>query len=509
MFEEQFPADFICEAVDQTRGWFYSLHAESTLLFDEPCFLNCVCLGLILDEQGEKMSKSRGNVVDPWSVLDEHGADALRWYLFTASQPGESRRFSVNLVGEVVRKFLLTLWNTYSFFVSYANIDGFDPTATQEVPVEERPALDRWILSELHTLVRTVDEGLTDYDVTGAARPIQAFVDDVSNWYVRRSRRRFWKSEQDADKAAAYQTLYEVLVTVSKLLAPFMPFVSEAMYQNLVRSVDADVRESVHLVDFPTYDAGLIDESLMFDTRLTMRVASLGHAARNKAQIKVRQPLAAALVRARTPAERWALESLADQIEEELNVKKLRFVDTDDLVDYKVKPVHAKLGPKYGALLPQLSKALAGLPADSVAQSVEAGETVEVNVDGQTIPLLPEEIEVETVVKAGYAVAEEGGTVVGIETELTEDLVREGLAREVVRRIQLLRKDAGFDLDDRIRTYYQASAGLDSVVTDHADYIAAETLSDGLVEAPPPARATSDSFDIDGETITLGVERLT
>ncbi len=508
LFKEQFPADFICEAVDQTRGWFYTLHAESTLLFDEPCFLNCVCLGLILDENGEKMSKSRGNVVDPWSVLNVHGADALRWYLYTASQPGESRRFSVNLVGEVVRKFLLTLWNTYSFFVTYANIDQFDPTTTEEVPVPDRPALDRWILSELHNLVRHVDEGLEKYDVTGAARPIQAFVDDLSNWYVRRSRRRFWKSEHDTDKAAAYQTLYEVLVTLSKLLAPFMPFTSEAMYQNLVRSVDPDAPESVHLTDFPTYRPELIDESLMFDTRLVMRVASLGHAARNKAQIKVRQPLAAAVVKTRTPAERAALEVLVDQLQEELNVKEVRFVDTEDLVDYRVKPVHAKLGPKYGALLPRLSEALAHLSAEGVARRVQAGEPVEVSVDGQVIELLPDEILVETVEKAGYAVAVEGETVVAIETKLTDELVREGLAREVVRRIQTLRKDAGFELDDRIRTYYQASEYLASVIAEHAAYITSETLTEELSEAMPPASVMAGSFSIDGETITLGVERL-
>lgn len=508
LFDEQFPADFICEAVDQTRGWFYTLHAESTLLFDEPCFLNCVCLGLILDEAGEKMSKSRGNVVDPWSVLNTHGADALRWYLYTASQPGESRRFSVDLVGEVVRKFLLTLWNTYSFFVTYANIDQFDPTATEEVPAAERPALDRWILSELHNLVRHVDEGLDNYDVTGSARPIQAFVDDLSNWYVRRSRRRFWKSEHDADKAAAYQTLYEVLVTLSKLLAPCMPFMSDAMYQNLVRSVDPNAPESVHLSDFPMFNPDLIDESLMFDTHLVMRVASLGHAARNKAQIKVRQPLAVAIVQTRTPAEQAALEALAEQLEEELNVKELRFVSDDGLVDYRVKPVHAKLGPKYGTLLPRLAEALAGLPADSVARSVQAGRPVELNLDGQVIELLPEEIQVSSVDKAGYAVAEEGGTVVAIETELTDELVREGLAREVVRRIQTLRKDAGFALDDRIRTHYQAGERLASVVAEHRAYITSETLSLELAKAKPPAGVTANTYHIDGETITLGVERL-
>lgn len=507
MFEDQFPADFVCEAVDQTRGWFYTLHAESTMLFDEPCFLNNLTLGLILDEQGEKMSKSRGNVVDPWSVIKSHGADALRWYLFTASQPGETRRFSVNLVGEVVRKFMLTLWNTYSFFVTYANIDGFDPSQN-EVSVADRRALDRWILSELHALVQLVDERLAAYDVTSAARPIQAFVDDVSNWYVRRSRRRFWKSEHDADKWAAYHTLYEVLVTLSKLLAPFAPFVADAIYQNLVRSVDADAPMSVHLTYFPSHAPELVDAALMFNTRLAMRVASLGHAARNQAQIRVRQPLAAALVQTRTPAEQEALEQLADQLKEELNVKEIRFVDADEMLEYAVKPVHAKLGPKYGGLLPQLEKALAGLPADTLARQVMDGEPVGLNVGGQTVEITADELQVESLHRDGYAVAEEGGTVVGIETHLTEPLIREGMAREVVRRIQTLRKDADFSLDDHIRTFYEASEYLASVVAEHAEYITAETLTDELVQAPPPRSVTSDQFDIDGESITIGVEQL-
>jgi isoleucyl-tRNA synthetase len=508
LFDDQFPADFVCEAVDQTRGWFYTLHAESTMLFDQPCFLNNLTLGLILDEQGEKMSKSRGNVVDPGSVLNAHGADALRWYLFTASQPGETRRFSVNLVGEVVRKFLLTLWNTYSFFVTYADIDGFDPSTAPQVAVADRPALDRWILSELHALSQLVDERLADYDVTGAARPIQGFVDDLSNWYVRRSRRRFWKSEHDADKWAAYHTLYEALVTLSKLLAPFTPFVADAIYQNLVRSVNDAAPVSVHLADFPSYDAELIDDALMFNTRLAMRVASLGHAARNKAQIRVRQPLSAALVQTRTPAEQAALELLADQLEEELNVKEVRFADADEMLEYAVKPVHAKLGPKYGGLLPQLEKALAGLPANALAHQVMAGEPVEVDVGGQTVELMADELEVESMNRTGYAVAEEGGTVVGIETTLTQPLIREGLAREVVRRIQMLRKDADFNLDDHIRTFYTATEGLASVMAEHADYITAETLTDELVEAPPPADAASGRFDIDGESTTIGVQRL-
>jgi isoleucyl-tRNA synthetase len=508
IFKEQFPADFISEGVDQTRGWFYSLHAIATLLFDQPCFLNCVSLGLILDEKGEKMSTSRGNVVDPWSVLNVHGSDAVRWYLYTASPPGESRRFSANLVGEVVRKFLLTLWNTYSFFVTYANIDGFDPRQTETVPVAERSTMDRWILSELHDLTRRVDNALDRYDITGASRPIQAFVDDLSNWYVRRSRRRFWKSEHDRDKAAAYQTLYEVLTTLSGLLAPFTPFIAEVMYQNLVRSVYEDAPESVHLTDFPTYDEALIDEGLMADMRLAMRVASLGHAARNKARIKVRQPLAAALIVTRTPAERRALEALAEHLRDELNVKELRFVEAEELVTYQVRPVLDKLGPKYGALVPELSRALADLPADDVACRVERGETVTVTVDGREVELLPEEIEVQTVDREGYAVAGEGGTLVGVDTTLTDELVREGLAREIVRRIQALRKEADFELDERIRTYVQADGLLAEVLDEYREYITGETLTRELVKGAPPADVTSGTFNINDETLIVGVERI-
>jgi isoleucyl-tRNA synthetase len=320
-FRRSHPADFISEAVDQTRGWFYTLHALSTLLnFANPesvpsgvCFRNVICLELILDGKGEKMSKSRGNVVEPWSVINAHGADALRWYLFTASPPGTARRFSTDLVGEALRKFLLTLWNTYSFFVTYAVIDHFDPSAPGGT-AGERSDLDRWVLSELNALVDRATRYMEDYSPTETGRAIQAFVDDLSNWYVRRSRRRFWKSENDADKLAAHQTLYTCLVTVVKLLAPFAPFVAEEMYQNLVCSAFPDEPESVHLAEWPQADPSLVDEALMADTRLVMRVASLGRNARARAGIKVRQPLAKVLVRPRHPAEAEALRRLAPQV---------------------------------------------------------------------------------------------------------------------------------------------------------------------------------------------------
>ncbi len=507
-FKSQFPADFISEAIDQTRGWFYSLHAISTLVFDEPCFLNCVCLGHIQDAEGHKMSKSRGNVIEPWQVIEKYGADALRWFLYTATPVGNSYRFAVEPIGEVVRKFLLTLWNTYTFFVTYANIDGFDPLE-HDVPLDERSDLDRWVLSELNLLVKRVDEGLAAYDVTGAARPITAFVDDLSNWYVRRSRRRFWRSEEDRDKVAAYLTLWQCLTTLAKLLAPFTPFIAEELYQNLVRSVEADAPESVHLCDFPVADEAAVDEELVADTRLVQRVVSLGHAARNRAGIKVRQPLARVVVRPRHEAEVDSLRRLSDQILDELNVKTLNFVaEAAEVVDYHIRPQPAVLGKKYGARFPHIRAAVAGMDQAELARRFAAGETVEVTLDdGTTVSLAADEVDVQVTPKGGYAAAEEAGYLVAITTELTDELVQEGLARELVRRIQTMRKDAGFRIEDTIVTYYQASPALKAVLDDFGEYIKGETLSTELVEAEPPAGAYRQQLTVDGEEITLGLVR--
>ena len=504
--EEQFPADFICEAVDQTRGWFYSLHAISTLLFDQPCYRNCVCLGLILDAEGEKMSKSRGNVVDPWTVLDAHGADALRWYLYTATPPGNDRRFSVELVGEVIRNFMLTLWNVYSFFVTYANIDGWQPATNPEST--NLPVLDRWILSELHLLVQRVTDALDNYDVTGAARPVERFVEDLSNWYVRRSRRRFWKGEEDEDKAAAYSTLYECLTTLARLLAPFMPFIAEEMYQNLVRSVDAAAPESVHLCEYPQANEALIDEQLVEDMQLVMRLVSLGHGARNQAVIKLRQPLAQALFKVRSADEAQSLRRLRDQVLDELNVKELVILqDEGQVVDYHVSPVAHLLGKKYGAFFPNIRAALANLDAAELAQRLRSGEDITLQVEGQTVELLPEELEVRSEAREGYAAAEEAGYLAAVSTTLDEGLIQEGLARELVRRIQIMRKEAGFRIEDRIITYYQASPALREVLEALGQYIKGETLSTELVEAEPPAAARAQTFEIEGEEITLGLIR--
>jgi isoleucyl-tRNA synthetase len=448
LFEKFFPADYICEAVDQTRGWFYTLHALSTLLFDRPCFQNVICLGHILDASGEKMSKSKGNVVDPWLVLDSHGADALRWYLLTSSPAGSVRRFSADLVGETLRRFLLTLWNTYSFFVTYANIDKFDPCMANDVAYESE--LDRWILSELNQLIDEVTKAMDGYNPTDAGRRIQGFVEDLSNWYVRRSRRRFWKSESDADKLSAYVTLYECLVTLSKLLAPLTPFVAEEMYQNLVRSCYPDEPKSVHLAHFPIADLGKVDEQLSQDTRLAMKVASLGRAARSMKGIKVRQPLSRVLVQARSKGEREGLERLKPQVLEELNVKDIEFLEPD-------------------------IKVLSYL-ADR---------------DGEK-----------------YAVASDAsGFAAAIDTEITPALADEGMARELVHRLQTMRKRASFDIADYISTYYQAGPSLQRVMQEFTPYIKQETLSRDLIEGIPQD-AYTESHKIAGEEITLGVKRL-
>ncbi len=437
----RFPADYISEAVDQTRGWFYSLHAISTLLFNQRCYRNVICLGHVLDAKGEKMSKAKGNVVEPWAVINKYGADALRWYFFTSTAAGNVYRFDEAMVAEVARRFLATLWNVYSFFVTYANIDRFTPGG--EGASAEPSELDRWIISELNQLIVDVDSGLDGYNPTEAGRRIESFVDELSNWYVRRSRRRFWKSESDADKQAAYNTLYECLVTLSRLLAPFTPFLAEGMYQNLVVSAFAEAPDSVHLADFPVADEAKIDRRLSDDIRLAMKVSSLGRAARSQAGIKVRQPLAKVVVGAATGKERESLARTKSQILEELNVKELKFVDDVAELD-----------------------------------------------------------------KAGYEVVSEGGHSVAIPTEISPQLQAEGLAREIVRRLQTMRRSAGFDIADHITTYYQGDDYIKQVMADFADFIKQETLSRQLVEGVPEEGVFTESHRLSGYDILLGVKRL-
>lgn len=513
IFEQQYPADYICEAVDQTRGWFYSLHAIGTMLKDSETFKNVICLGLILDGDGYKMSKSRGNVVDPWDVLNTHGADAFRWYLYTASPPGQERRFSVDLVGEVVRNFTLTLWNVYSFFVTYANLDRWTPA---DISAQEEPqtldGLDRWLRSELHALVRDVTKALEHYDVPGATRPIQTFVDDLSKWYLRRSRRRFWKAESDSDKRSAYETLYEALVILSKLLAPTMPFLADELYQNLVRSFDDNAPESVHLTDWPQFDESAIDEVLNSEMTLVMKLASLGHAARNQAQIKVRQPLAEVAFSVVNQEEARALLAHADLLADELNVKRVRVLGgAGEVVSYTLKPLPKQLGQKYKGQFPKVSQAIVDLDAGLAGPILLDGQAVQVTVDGNVLDILPDEVEVRAEAHQGLVVASEGAYLAALTTQLTPELIREGLAREFVRRVQDLRKQAEFDIADRIKLFVQGSPALVDAIENQKVYIMGETLAVELayeLRSSDPGASMETEIEFDGEMAKVRVEKI-
>ena len=507
IFARQFPADFISEAVDQTRGWFYSLHAISTLLFDQPSFKNVICLGLILDADGQKMSKSRGNIVDPWDVLKVHGADAFRWYLYTAGPPGQERRFSVDLVGEVLRSFSLPLWNVYAFFVTYANLDHWSPPVQdQTAPEVEYNQLDRWLISELNSLVDQVTQALEAYDVTGATRPVAVFVDNLSKWYLRRSRRRFWKSESDADKAAAYATLYEALTKISQLLAPTMPFLAEELHQNLVRTGNPQAAESVHLMDWPSVHSEWIDAALNREMRLVMRLASLGHAARNKAGIKVRQPLSEIAFSVSNQEESLVLERFGDLLADELNVKQVRRLGSaGEAVSYHIKPLPKQLGQKYKALFPKVSKAIESITAEEVALALLAGQIVQVPVEGINLDITPNEVEVRAEARSGLAVAEEGSYLAALHTALTPELINEGLAREFVRRVQDLRKQANLDIADRIHIYLQASPGLTQAVAAHRATIMGETLALTMQAVDDLPDGISQETEFDGERVTFTI----
>ena len=525
LFEIAGQADFITEAIDQTRGWFYTLHAISTLLFDRPAFQNVICLGHILDGNGEKMSKSRGNVVNPWDMLQSYGADATRWYMAAAGLPYAPRRFSGDLLGDMLRQFTLTLWNTYAFFVTYANLDGWtaknlvpiSPPGHQDTKRADRQAdsaelnytelspIDRWALARLHALVRDVTSMLDSYDIYGPAKAIEAFVDDLSNWYVRRNRRRFWKSESDADKQAAYATLYTCLTTLARLMAPFAPFLTEDMYRNLETQDGADSQRavSIHLASWPAFDEAMIDEQLLADTALLQEAVSLGRAARRSAGLRIRQPLPELLVRAPRGGE--GLKRFENELRDELNVKAVRYLDSSaGLVEYRFKPNLRLVGKKYGKLVPMLTaalKELAGADALGVAQAIEANQTVRLNVNGQELELLPDELLVESSSPEGYAVAEGNGVLVALDTTLSPELRAEGLARELVRNIQDARKNASFAIADRINVYLEGAehaTELHSTLEAWGDYVRNETLANRLVFGSAPEHAHHEPLDLDG-----------
>jgi isoleucyl-tRNA synthetase len=510
LFDERFPADFICEAVDQTRGWFYTLHALATLLHrteDVPegiSYRNVISLGLILDGDGQKMSKSRGNVVDPWTVLSRHGADATRWYMYTASPPGNARRFSDELVAETVRRFLSTLWNTYSFFVTYANLADFDPAAGADGAPSE---LDRWVRSELNRTVRRVTAALEAYEPSDAARPIEQFVEQLSNWYVRRSRRRFWRSGDDADSRVALRTLYDCLVTVSQLLAPFTPFVAESLYRNLVSARVPGAPDSVHLSDWPAIDEAAIDERLNAEMAAVQRMVSLGRAARSQAQVRVRQPLAAAVLVPRTAEERLALSRLATLIADELNVKQVEVSDDPgERVAYTLRPNLPVLGPRFGSEVGKIRAALDGADPAAIVRAMRAGESFEVG----GFELGGGDVLVTVAAADGWAAAEDGGYIALLDTTVTPELRSEGLSRELVRRIQDLRREAGLEVSDRIEVRYAAAdPAIGAAFEAHATYIAEETLALAIDAGAAEAGWHPIDATIDGMEVTLTLRKAT
>ncbi|MGL4609180.1 MAG: isoleucine--tRNA ligase [Trueperaceae bacterium] len=521
---QNFPADYICEAIDQTRGWFYSLHALSTLLTDSgdgereagvlahiaadtSSFKNVICLGHILDEKGEKMSKSKGNIVNPWDVLNAQGADALRWYLYSSAPPGNSKRFSQNLVDEALRDFFLTLWNTYSFFVLYANLDK--PDLAKDVPVKDRPEIDRWLVAKINALVRDVTNMLDNYDPTSATRTIRDFVvDELSNWYVRRNRRRFWKSESDTDKLAAYKTLYEALITVTKLIAPMAPFVSESLYQNLVLTLDKNAPESVHLESWPQYDASLIDESLLRDMNALLRVVELGRSARNGSGMKIRQPLPEVLVRVRTSDELAGLKRLEEQLEEELNVKKVSYLDvTADFVTYTVRPNLPLVGKRIGKNIPALKQFFANNNGKDIARNVREGKTTEILLNGESYNFEPEAFLLDAQSPEGYSAVEDKGYLAALNTTLTPELIQEGFMRDVVRLVQNARKSAGLEVSDTIHLGIETSSDVLEAVKAHQSTIGNEVLAKNISLVNLPDASYSETAEVEGTPVSISLKK--
>jgi isoleucyl-tRNA synthetase len=494
-FEERFPADYICEAQDQTRGWFYTLLAESTLLFDTSSYKNCVCLGLILDPEGQKMSKSRGNVVDPWDVLDAHGADAFRWYYLTAQQPWAGYRFSVDTVGESVRQFLLTLWNTYSFWVLYANAEKLGPEDFAAGP-ETANDLDRWALSRLQATTATVRERMDAYDCTSAGRAIAEYVEELSNWYVRLSRRRFWEGDH-----AAFATLRHCLLETTAMLAPFTPFLADEIHRNLSGE---DAAPSVHLRDFPELDPALADSGLEQAMEAVRLTVELGRAARAQAKAKVRQPLRRAVIVA-NEAERAAIEARAGLVTAELNVKELDFVsDESELVSYSAKPNYRALGPRFGKKMPQVARAVEALDAAHVAAVLAEGGEIGIAIDGADHTLGPDDVTLALQPLEGYEVEAEAGHAVALQLELDDDLRREGLAREIVHAVQIARKDAGLEITDRIALTLAGDGDLLAAAQAHQDYLAKEVLATSVSY---DGSANGSTAKIDGKELSIGVTR--
>ena len=505
LFEKRYPADFISEAIDQTRGWFYTLLAISTLVRGHNSYRNVVCLGHIVDTEGRKMSKSLGNVIDPWTILNAQGADALRWYMLTGGTPWSARRLSAEIVQEALRKYLLTLWNTYSFWVTYASLEGFDPSSA-DIPLAERSEMDRWILAELDDTIRETTAGLDGFDPTRGGRRLDRFVDDLSNWYVRRSRRRFWRSGEDADTQAAFRTLWECLVTMSQLSAPYTPHISDAIYRNLTRPLTG-ASDSVHLSDWPQADDARTDDELRARMGLVRRLVTLGRSARTDAKVKVRQPLARALV-VMPSADVHHLRVLEDLLAEELNVKEIEIVaGLADLVSYSVKPNFKALGPRFGARVKDVARVLTLSDARSIVEAIESEGTVEISLDGESVALSRDELDIRIEGREGYSLVQEGAYGVALDLEITDELKAEGIAREVVRAIQDLRKAKGLAVEDRIDLQVHAgSPVVDAALQLYSELIGSEVLASSLTfdDAAPDG---AGAIELEEGTVSLALTK--
>ena len=502
LFEQQFPANFISEAVDQTRGWFYSLLAESTLLFNKAPYKNVIVLGHVQDENGQKMSKSKGNAVDPFDALNKYGADAIRWYFYINSAPWLPNRFHGKAVVEGQRKFMSTLWNTYAFFVLYADIDNFDPTK-YELNYDQLPVMDKWLLSRLNTTVQTVDNDLANYKIPEAARALQEFVDEMSNWYVRRSRERFWAKGMEQDKINAYMTLYHALVTIAKTAAPMIPFMTEDIYQNLVRSVDKDAPESIHLCDFPTVNEAWIDKDLEADMKELLEIVVLGRACRNTANIKNRQPIGTMYVK----AEKKMSEFYTDIIADELNVKEVKFADdVESFISYSFKPQLRTVGPKYGKLLGGIRQALTDINGTAAMNELRTNGVLKLDINGNNIELTEEDLLIETAQTEGYVSESDGETSVVLDTNLTPELIEEGFVREIISKIQTMRKEAGFEVMDKIVVYAHGNDKIQDVMKAHEDEIKSEVLADEMVLGETDGYVKE--WNINKEAVTMGVKKL-
>ena len=502
LFEKQFPADFISEAVDQTRGWFYSLLAESTILFNQAPYKNVIVLGHVQDENGQKMSKSKGNAVDPFDALEKYGADAIRWYFYINSAPWLPNRFHGKAVQEGQRKFMGTLWNTYAFFVLYANIDNFDPTK-YTLDYDNLPVMDKWLLSKLNSVVKTVDDCLANYKIPESARALQEFVDEMSNWYVRRSRERFWAKGMEQDKINAYMTLYTALVTISKAAAPMIPFMTEEIYQNLVRSVDKDAIESIHLCDFPKVEEAWINKELEDDMEELLKIVVLGRAARNTANIKNRQPIGTMYIKADKEMGQFYTDIIAD----ELNVKEVKFAnDVESFISYSFKPQLRTVGPKYGKLLNGIRTALAEINGTEAMNELRSTGLLTLDINGNKVELSEEDLLIETAQTEGYVTEADGDISVVLDTNLTPELIEEGFVREIVSKVQTMRKEAGFEVMDKIHIYAKDNDRILELMKNHKEEIMSEVLAEDMT------LGTTDGYvkewNINKEPVVLGVAKM-